>query len=156
MNIINNTRCKQSWRPYDVPLKQINPARSKLVAPKPDMAFSFKMSVKSQMTLDIMEWQSNSIPGVDLCVTSRLICPFLVFESKAEHGSVHTAENRLGNAMIMMQDILCSLKVNDTLHLFGLIQDGLMLYPYISFSKRIEDCEGRTHCATVSRSEHQC
>lgn len=111
------------------------------------MAFSFKMNLET--IRDIMEWKSNSSPSVDLCVNTDLICPFLVFESKSEDGSLLTAENQVGSAMVMMHDILCSLELNDTLHLFALVHVGLVCVPYISFSKRAVTSEGKTHCVEV-------
>lgn len=114
------------------------------------MSFGFQLETNSNLSNDILEWQFVSSPSVDLFVHSKLACPFFVFELQSNAGQIRTAENQVGNALIMMHDILCSLELNNTLHLFALIQSGFSVVPYISFSKQAIDDEGKTYCKTVS------
>lgn len=90
------------------------------------------------------------MPSVDLFVTSKLAVPFFIFESKSNAGNLRTAENQMATAMVQAHDILCSLDVQASLYILGMVQCALIAYPYVSFSCAIVDADGKSYCNSVS------
>lgn len=99
------------WKDFDVPIKQLIPARANLITPKPDFAFGLKYKIRSAMYNKVRLWENFSIPSVNLFVTCDVAMPFLVFESTSSAGTLRATENRPANSVIKAHDLLCSLNV---------------------------------------------
>ena len=125
------------------------PSRANLVKAKPDFAFGLKYSPKTQLYKMLRQYKDNSVPSVDAFVTSALAVPFLIFESRSSDGSLRRAENQMTNAMIKAHDILCSLRLQDDLPIFGMIQIHFAIHLYVSFSTLQIDEDGVGYTGTV-------
>lgn len=59
------------------------------------------------------------------------------------------AENKLADAIVKAHEVLCSLKPDEPSHIFGLIQSGWVLYPYISFSIPSNDSDYKSNWSSI-------
>ena len=120
-----------------------------LSIPRPNFAFGLSYHHRSDVWKKILKWQDFSIPSISLIARQELSLPFLVIECKSDHGTLRQAEHQLANALVMSHDMLCSLNLQDSLYVFGIVQVELFVRFYISYSKRQLDEDGLAYCDEV-------
>ena len=137
------------WFRTDTAIAQLISARASLKQAKPDFACGLLYSEDSPMLSRVLQWHAVVVPDVDLQVAPDLYIPFFIFESKSVSGSIIAAENHLANSMLRAHDILCSLRLNQSLYILGAIQHQFSLSLYVSFSLRTVDEDGKEYCESL-------
>lgn len=105
-----------------------------LSTPKPTFAFGLGWPSRSRLSDYAHSWIDLTVPSTNAFCTDTLAFPFFICESKSSAGALRTAENQLCNSLVKSHDILCSLGLQDELHLLGMTQVGPGVDLYASFS----------------------
>lgn len=134
------------WQ-YDPAVSQLRNERRKLTGPKPDWAFGMKVKPKTNLWRKLSVLHEFTAPEVwPRCGNAKLFAPFLIIESKSNHGSIRTGENQLANSMIKCHDILNSLNI--PCFLLGILHIECFAKLYLSVSTQTYK-EGRRYTNEV-------
>lgn len=72
--------------------------------------------------------------------------PYLVFDTYT--GSQEEAEYKLASALARAHDALCAMNA-ESMHIFGLLRCACAAFPFMSFSTRSTDPDGKQYCESI-------
>lgn len=138
------------WRLHSAAAKQLPSDRVKLTNRlKPSFAIGLKYEEDSDMFRRMWDLKLNCVPSIDVFAHPDLAVPFLIVESQPAKGNKWMSENKLASATVQAHEILCSLGVDDSVHISGMVYCDSFAHPYISFSLRTSGSDDTPHCSSV-------